>query len=95
MQESEIVQRVPRNLNLMTTQESPKLLLVRVLFPGGLLPPTFRIGEAVCSVGRLWDPREFYETEQVWILLPVLDIQVVRQILSRTVRCARAARTIR
>ena len=53
MQESEIVQRVPRNLNLMTTQESPKLLLVRVLFPGGLLPPTFRIGEAVCSVGRL------------------------------------------
>ena len=53
MQESEIVKRVPRNLNLMTTQESPKLLLVRVLFPGGLLLPTFRIDEAVSSVGRL------------------------------------------
>ena len=34
-----MVQRVPRNLNLMTTQESPKLLLVRVFFPGGLLIP--------------------------------------------------------
>ena len=36
-----MLQRVPRNLNLMTTQESPKLLLVRVFFPGGLLTPQY------------------------------------------------------
>ena len=90
-----MVQRVPRNPNLMTTQESPKAPLGSGFLPWGpSYPPILSIDGTSSSVERLRDSEQMGETLSIQSHLLKLGVDFVRTIMPKRVPGGSFARAV-